>query len=370
MAKILYTAFTQDGKETNGFVEAMNNKDALLELKERGLHQINLLSDAALGFDRGDLEGIGEGELKRIAKFEVQMQKGAGLLPYFIETMRNNAIPLAIGVSMVLYAESVGSAMWMASGVILSLALPFFSFWNYGVMQTYNGLLKAMAFGEWESVKALSLDLKKQSKNPDIMIEADTRLAAYHAHKGDMNAALKVMMPHKEYLEKNAGVYENKIGTLYFHAGAYDKCVYQMKKAYEVSRENMMLADWALAEVRFGDIEIAKNCISEVEIETLPAYGVPFIEFIEGLIAYKEKNLAEAKEMLTHALEGFSIFDKNPAVWDSLSMVRCYLALVLAALGDSESAEMLLSEGVVKIAKEHADDALLVELKRNFSDHF
>ena len=143
------------------------------------------------------------------------------------------------------------------------------------MMQTHTSLLKAVSFGEWEAAKTLSEDLKKQSKNPDITIEADTRLATYHAHQGDMNEALKVMMPHKSYLEKSAGVYENKLGELYYHAGEYDKCVYQMKKAYEVSGENMMLADWAFAEVRFGDAEVAKKCLSEVEIETLPSCGLP-----------------------------------------------------------------------------------------------
>jgi len=94
-----------------------------------------------------------------------------------------------------------------------------------------------------------------------------------------------------------------------------------MKKAYEVSGENMMLVDWAFAEVSFGDMQVAKKCLSQVEIETLPSFGLPFIEFIEGVIAYKEKNISEAKELLTQSLEGFSDFDKNPAVcWGALAM--------------------------------------------------
>ena len=68
---------------------------------------------------------------------------------------------------------------------------------------------------------------------------------------------------------------------------------------------------------------------------------VAFIGFIEGVIAYKEKNLLEAKEMLTQSLEGFSHFDKNPVVWGPLAMVSCHLALVLAELDERESAEVL-----------------------------
>jgi len=287
-----------------------------------------------------------------------------------VEMMRNNGIPLVIGVSMVLYGESTNSAWWMASGVILSLALPLFNFWNYRVMQTYDALLKAVAFGEWERVKVLSEDLKNQNKSPDLAVEADSRLALYHAHFGDMNSALKLMMPHKEYLSNNAGVYESKLGELYYHAGEYDKCIYQVKKAYEVSGENMMLADWALVEVRFGDMQVAKQCLSQIEIEILPSFCQPFIPFIEGLIAYKEKNLTEAKELLTQSLEGLSDFDENPAVWALLAMVSCYLALVLAEFGERESAEIILSEAVVKIAKEHAEMVLLEKMKVEFPRYF
>ncbi len=371
MAKVLYTAVTQEGKETNGFVEAMSNKEALDQLKERGLHQITLLSDVALGFERTDLDGISESELARIAKFEAQMQKEMGFLPYFVETMRSSAIAIAIGAGMAWYGEHTGSGLWMAFGVIVSLALPFFSFWNYGVMQRYNALLQAVAFGEWERVKKLSEDLKKQSKNPDLMIEADMRLASYYAHQGDMNEALRVMLPSQEYLEtKSAGMYENKLGELYFHARMYEKSLYEMKKAYEVSGENMMLADWALAEARFGDVKVAKECLSRVDEETLPAYGAPFIAFIKGLIAYRQERMAEAKEMLMQALDGFSNFDKNPVVWAPLAMVSAYLALVVSRLGDKERAETFLSEGIVAITKEHAESVLLEQLKELFPSKF
>jgi len=371
VAKVLYRALTQEGKEISGFVEAMSNKEALAQLKESGLEQINLLSDAALGFERDDLNGIGEDELAHIARFETKLQKGIGFFSYFAETMRNSSIPMVIGGAIVFYGDFAGSALWMAFGVIVALALPFFSFWNYGVMQGYNRLLKNLAFGEWEDVKKSSEDLKKQSKNPDVIVEADMRLASYYAHKGDMDKAITIISASKEYLDaKSAGAYENKLGELYWYAGMYEKSIYEMKRAYEISKENIFLVDWALAEARFGDNEIAKECIDRVDTETLPIFGLPFIAFIKGLVSYREDRLVEAKEMLIQAVEGFSNFDKNPVVWIPLSIVSSYLALVLSKLGDQERAKSLLSDGVVAILKEHAESSLLEQLRDEFPDYF
>ncbi len=369
MVKVLYQGH-KEGKEISGFIEAISNKEALDMLKEQGLSQIKFFSDAATGHMREDLEGLPARELKQIAKFELQLQKGIDFKSYLFETMRVNTIPLVIGVGVGLYGEHVGSGLWMAFGVILALALPFFSFWNYGVMQTYNKLLKAVTFGEWEAVKKLSENLKIQSKKPDVQIEADTRLASYYAQQKDMNQALLVLNAHKESIEQKAGVYENKVGMLYMHAHQFDKALYQMKRAYEVSGENMMLADWALAEVRFGDISVAKACLKSIGMASLPVYGLPFISFIEGVIAYKEGDIDNADIMLTQALDGFSSFDKNPAVWAPLTMVSCYLALTKAKRGEEENAKALLSDGIVKIAKEHAEEEFLRALKSQFPSLF
>lgn len=370
MGKVLYTAYDAQGREKRGFIEALSNQDALKRLHSEGLEQIRLHSDAALGHSRDDLEGISQKELERIAAFELKIQQGVGLGMYTKEVLRNNVVPMFISALMFGYGYSEASWGWMASAVIVSSALPFFSFWNYGVMSIYNRAQKSLAFGEWEKLKEEATHFKNSSqKNPDFIVEADTMLATYHAKKGDMDQALSLLLPHKEYLEgKSSGTYENKLGSLYVHAKAYEKACYTFKQAYEVSRENMMLADWALAEARFGDITLAKENILSVSRDALPTFGVPFVDLVEGLIAYKSHSFEDAKYFFTSALEGFSTYDTNPATWTALAMVNIYLALTMHALG--EEVDALLQEGVVQIAKEHADDALLVELKRNFPDHF
>lgn len=50
--------------------------------------------------------------------------------------------------------------------------------------------------------------------------------------------------------------------------------------------------------------------------------------------------------------------------------MSCYLALVLAESDERESAEIILCEGVVKIAKEHAEVVLLGKMKGEFPKYF
>ena len=370
MGKVLYTAFDEAGKEKSGFVEALNNKEALQYLSESGLQQIELHWDAAFAANRDDLEGISEKELARIAKFEVELHKGVNASSFTKEVLRNNLIPMVIGSAMVLYGMSESSAWWMASGVILSLAIPFFSLWNYNLLQTHAAMYEALSFGEWERVKELAPQLKERAKNPDVSVEADTLLAAYYAHHKDMPRAIKILGEHESYLATKAGSYENKLGSLYFHAKEYDKSLFHLKQAYVVSKENMMLADWALAEVRFGDIQKAKENLSQVDLAQLPPYGIPFIDYIDGVIAYKEGDLSTAKNAFLGAVDGFSAYDKNPAVWAPLAMANVMLAIVFEAMGERENAYEYLSEGVVKIAQEHAETPLLEALKAKFPTRF
>jgi hypothetical protein len=370
MGTVLYTARDKRGREKRGFIEALNNKDALEHLSASGLNQIELHWDAAFASNRDDLEGISEKELAQIAKFELELHKGVSASSFMKEVLRNNLIPMGIGGAMVLYGISDSSAWWVAFGVILSLALPFFSLWNYNLLQTHSAMYKALSFGEWESIKTLAPQLKERAKNPDVSVEADTLLAAYYAHHKDMPTAIQILGEHESYLGDKAGSYENKLGTLYFHAKEYEQSLFYLKQAYVVSKENMMLADWALAEARFGDIEKAKENLSQLDLAQLPPYGIPFIDYIKGIIAYKEGDLIRAKNDLLRGITGFSAYDKNPAVWAALAMVNVMLAIVLEEMGERENAYEYLSEGVVKIAQEHAETPLLECLKEKFPTRF
>ena len=180
MGKVLYTACDAQGREKRGFVEALSNQDALKRLHSEGLEKIHLHSDAAFGHSRDDLEGLSQKELERIAKFELKLQQGVGLGMYTQEVLRNNIIPMVIASMMFWYGYNEASSGWMAAAVIVASALPFFSFWNYGIMEIYNRAQKSLAFGEWENLKEEATRFKNSSrKNPDLLVEADTMLAAY-----------------------------------------------------------------------------------------------------------------------------------------------------------------------------------------------
>ena len=259
----------------------------------------------------------------------------------------------------------------MAAGVIVASFVPFFSLYNYSTMNDFNNLLKASAFGEWNRVRELSQILRAKNKNIDVIIEADTKEATIFAHDKNMDSAINLILPHRKYLnETKPGIFESKLASLYYMAGEYDKYVQNMKKAYEVSKQSSFRCDWAMAEARLGNLEVARRLIKEMEIEELPIYGMPLMNYTKGLVAYRRGELDYAYEQFSWAYSSFLEYSKNPAVWASLAMVVSMFAIVTHDLDNDQDGSCLLSEAMIDIIKVHADKPLLVELDKRFPTLF
>jgi tetratricopeptide (TPR) repeat protein len=370
MGKVLYTAVNHQGKEKSGFIDVQSNKEALSKLKNLGLENIVLHGDAAIGVQREDLNWISEKRLNDIATYEVQQQKGLNFFSYLGEVFKSSIPTTLIGGAIFYYGYS-DSPIWMAAGVIVASFVPFFSLYSYSTMNDFNNLLKASAFGEWERVQELSKVLKSKNNNIDLTIEADTREAAIFAYKKDMDSAINFILPHREYLSKTTpGMFESKLASLYHMAGKYDKYIENMKKAYEVSKQNSLRCDWAMAEARLGNLEVARGLIKEIEIESLPSYGMPLMYYTKGVVAYRKGELEYAYEQLSLAYNGFLEYSKNPAVWSALAIIVGMFAIVIHDLNGEQDGSYLLSEAMVDIIKVQADKPLIVELDKRFPKLF
>jgi tetratricopeptide (TPR) repeat protein len=366
MGKVLYTAVNHHGEEKSGFIDVKSNSEAFIKLKDAGLENIFLHGDAAIGIKREELSWISEKRLSDIATYEAQEQKGLNLFSYFVKVFKSSIPTLFIG-GMIFYYGYSDNSMWMAIGIIVACAMPFFSIYSYLMMNDFNNLLKASAFGEWDRVKELSQILKSKNNNIDIVIEVDTKQAAIFAHKKDMDSAINLILPHREYLNATTvGMFESKLATLYHMAGEYDKYIENSKKAYEISKQNTLRCDWAMAEARLGNLEVARRLIKEIEIESLPAYGIPFIYYTKGVVAYRRGELEYAYEQLSLAYNSFLEYSKNPAVWGALSLIVGMFAIVTHDLDNEQDGSYLLSEAMIDIIKIHADKPLIKELDKRF----
>ncbi len=372
MAKVLYSAKDSQSQNVEGFIDALNNKEAIEILRSKGLDQIKLHGDASL-FDqeRESLSWLDQKAQSKIARKQLQIQKTKlSFGGYISDLLQSSLLPIALGAGITYWGYSEQSYIWASIGTITAFALPFFGLWNYRIARNFDTLVKSFAYGEWDKAIELATTLKKQSKMPDLHLYADTIIAAHTAKEGDLDNAVKILQSHKSYLDQKPGLYQSKLATLYFSAGEYGKFCYHHKMAYEESKQSPMLSDWLLAEVMVGDHTIVDRFIDQIAIEELPQYGVPYIDFIKGYARYKEGKLSEAKSYLESAQEGFLEYQENPAVWTILALNCAVYALALYDLGEIEEAKAQINEGVEQIITVHGDKKLLEELRKRFAPRF
>jgi len=363
MGKVIYSGVNAEGEVKNGYIDALNNQEAMEKLKQDGLKEIKLHSDAIFSKMADDLKYLNDKELEHIAAKEIDFQKGRNLGGFLLEVLRNNFIPSLGALAMVWHGYNVQSYLWVSFGVIIASILPFISLWNYRALVAYEEAQKALAFADLAKLKELSHKLKSLTKNKDVLVESDILEAKYLAMSGDMDGAVKILLQHKEYYDlKNKGMYESVLGNLYLYAKDHKKALEHLKKAYELSQENLFLADWAMFEARFGDLNIAKQNLSNVNLDLIPVYGKPFIYFTEGLIEYKEGRYEDAKEFFLDALYDAIPYQENPATWAMNSMIRVYLALAYSRLGLKDEAKEVLNDDIILITKAHAEKELLDEM--------
>ncbi len=371
MGKLIFTATNQEGVLESGYLDVNSNKEGLEELREKSYQNISLHNDASVDIHTDELPFYNKKELEILAKNEIKWQKGGSFLTYMVNTLKNNSFMMAIGSGLLYYGYTQNSAMWMASGVIVATALPFFSLLNYRVLSNYENCYRKLAFGEWDGVLEHLTTLRQITKNKAILVDIDTIEAYYLAHNKDLNGALKLILPHKEFLDsKMPGMYENKMASLYLLAKEYDKSLFSMQQAAKNSNQDLMYADLAMSEVRFGSLENAEAALKKVDINAMAEYTKPLVKYIDGFISYKKGDLQSAKELLSEAFEDISEYSKNPVIWVYIAMITSLYAVILNDMGEKSEARTLLDDGVLKITSVHADDKFLKLMKDRFGDMF
>jgi len=364
MGKVLYSAITANGKVKRGYIDALSNEEAVKKLKEEGFSNINLYSDARFPYQE-ELDSLSEDELEEIAYTEIDTLKSNTFGKFLLRVVKKNIIIILIGLAIAFYGYSIHSYLLAAFGFIVASFYPFINIWNRQASNAYNNAMRALLFGNLKQAQKETQKLRALVKDKNVLVECDMLDAKNLAKSGNIDNALDILLRHKEYFNSlGKGIFESKLTSLYLSAKDNKKALEYSKKAYELSKDNMLLTDWALAEARFGDIDIAKENIEKVNIEAIPVFGLGFIYFTKGLIEYKKANYKEAKELLIEALYAIEPFKENVATWGIISLIRVYLALTFNKLGFKKEAKKLLHKDVVKIIKVSAPKDLLDELNR------
>ncbi len=372
MGKVLYSAMDEKNQSVEGFIEALNNRDAIEKLKSQGLNQIKLHGDASL-FDqeRDIITWLDKKTQSKIARKHLQIQKTKLTFgSYLSDLLQSSFFPIALGGGVTYWGYMEHSYIWASIGTITAFAPLFFGLWNYRLARNFDNLLKSYAYGEFDKALELAYTLKEESKMADLVAYADFVIAVNKAKEGELDEAIKILQSYSSDFETKPGLFQSRLATLYFAAGQYESFCYHHKQAYLESQQPVMLLDWLLAEVMVGDHKVIEQYIDQIAIEELPQYGVPYIDFVKGYALYKEGKLSEAKSYLESAQEGFLEYQENPAVWAILALSCVVYALVHYDLGEVEEAKAQINEGVEQIIVAHGDKKLLEELRKRFAPQF
>lgn len=359
MGHLLYSAKDSRGEAVQGFVEAKSALEARQQLAARGLADIVLHQEATIATEAGEVAGLGQAQLRELARIRIALMQRPGLWPVLLEVARANRWWILADVAIIAGGLWSDSGWLVATGAFLAL-LPFgVSLWSYRHSGRYTALLRSFALGKWDHVEQLASKLRPVSaKVAQMDFELDVRLAGIQARKGDLAGALARLEGWRPKLAGTPGLYESRVAVVY--AAGEDRVgfVQLMDQAHELSgREPARALDLALAHARFGDAAAAAGLLQGVDAKLLPPHALGFVAWVDGLVRLR-LGQPEALARLGEATAAFLALAGQPAAWTALAFCTCDHAVALAMAGRKGEARAELAH-VWPIVKAHADRPLL-----------
>ncbi len=374
MTKILYRANPPghpDGPPEANYIEAETEREAVAALKAQGYTGILLYEFAAAARLRKEREKFNSALARANAISEIEMYEAPGWKALIRLFWRSSwwCLPLAAAF---IAGAAWSEAWWPLVVGIGLLSLVGYIFWQFRAVMDMVRQAEAFAVGDWATVRHLGGRLRKaralrQTPTGPFEVEAKIAYAEIAQAESAASEPLATVLRRLETWQGKIpvpGLYENLLALLYHKAEDYPGYVASMRRAGEVQRDSpMTLGDWALAEARLGDVEVAASLLDEIDPEILPAPLQAFHPWLAGVIALREDRNEEALAHLQAAVDSFLAYGKNPLTWPPFALCAGACALALARAGKNDAAKKLVQR-VWPILKAHGDRPLLTMIKR------
>jgi hypothetical protein len=373
MTKILFKATSAAGQPVADFVDADTVAAAKEKLVASGLTDIVFMQapqTAVLS-----QESIPEDPQKQreYAELRARMQEHPGLITGLV------AVALRVRLYLLPFTVLLVFSVWRSNALLivlalLGLALPFAIFlWNRRHLDRYQRLLRANAWGDWDTVKSLAAQLRKAPPMTSqlLQFDLDVRLAQIQARGGDIAGAMNSLEKWRDADAKAPGLFESRLASVHSAGRDYAGHIRMMERAAELSRNDpSRLVDVALANARFGSAEKALATIAQVDTSLLPPVAGSFIDWIHGLLHLRAGAFAEAVVRLHASTAAFRERAlKSAAGWVAFAIAAAHCALAQARDGQAAQAKQTL-EGLTHIVVVHADPSLLRMLQKELPDLF
>lgn len=365
MPIFLLTATDKNGKRETHRVEAENSQEAFNKYELQGFVDIILHSDdvvAATSVLFPSNEDVDEYvsaaelvELQYLTSFE-----------FFLFMLRKTywkycwvylIIGLYLGYRWTKNSELSSLDYSLLSMLILPVVI---SLWvaYFSSKQKYDKLIQAFSWGRWQDVLEQAPSLR--GKVPEF--ELTCREAVAVAALGDFDEGFEMMESIVDSSEVPRWMYLGRLSELHEVVKDYDQVMECMQLAYEEAPENPTVAiDYAYAILKYGsDLTLANELLEDAEQQSLSELVELLILYFKGLLELNLRNLRAAESLFRNCLNKLMpIAPGEPMLQLFVDLNHAYLAITLAELGETESAEGLYQLALPRLKA--LDEELIME---------
>jgi tetratricopeptide (TPR) repeat protein len=372
------STFLWSGKDAEGHlrserVEAENAQDAKDILVSAGWTDLELVMDEicysrAIRVDCQTPEWIKQEGMEEDYRKELEKQdapdrqaahfagKQPGLVAqWFTSILQAWWMILLSGVFLVfgLYQHRTfpvvfGAVLLFVLFLLHPLVLLFFKIFSRA-SEDYDRLNRAKVWGRWHEV----LECVEQLRQPDRFtgavvpaFELDRSQASALAALGRLDEGLAIFKKYENDPKVERWLYLSFLGTIYGSAQAFEKGLeLRRQAAIEKPDSSLVWIDLAYACVRrLNYVVEAREALARAEQLVVPGLGQPYLIFLRGIISWREKKPAEAKDLLEKAIIAFKPWSHNPLTEGLILSTKAFLCAVNVDMGDFKAAKKMFSE--------------------------
>lgn len=252
--------------------------------------------------------------------------------------------------------------IWKGSWVAIILSALTLAFVGWVIasakrhQNTYELLHQSLAQGEFAQTKQHAMTLIELAENEDntqLKSDAVYRLCLAMASSQHYEDALSLWEAVSEETGVDRAMYLNLRSAIHYAAHSYHACIKDMEAAYQAAPTMaMMQFDLAQIHARVGKTERALDMAKKVNQRELNQIQQAALPMVQGIVDYRENRFNEGSNCLRALLEGMEPYENMAPLWPLLGLIRGYLALCYANLGEKTLAKATLKnwEAVVHAA--------------------
>ena len=366
-----YEAKNRQDKLIRGAIDAANGQDALARLDAAGMREARLISSDVSAVLRDDLARLSPAELQEHARKEITFQRSRSnaetVLISLWEVSKTNSGYLAAVAFYLAWGLFKHSPVRLGVGVLFLLYPYAMLFWNRRRLNAYNELQRSMVLGEWQEARKWLAAMRAQpAANDSVAMELDVREARLDIQDGlPLQAALhRLEQRWRAKMDASPGTFVGRMLSLYAQARDYEGYLASAREYLATQPESHeRRLECAMAETRFGDAAEARRLLDSIDSRQLTPVALRYQEWVAGVLALREGNLAQATPLLQKTVASYEEFSRKlPMGLGILALSSASLALALARSGKQAEGKALLKP-VEKALRVSVDPQLQQQLE-------